>query len=114
MKNKHFCFLFFIAVIFSVSACNSVTVKKSVAKVAQSPETLYVYEDGKMKLDSRYVDSKDVVIYPDGRGGEKAAIKVHFPLHSDFYRDSIIVVRVVNKFDESVTQNESENVDNIN
>lgn len=77
-------------------------------------ETLFVFEDGRMKLNSRYVDSKDVVIYSDGRGGEKAAVKVRVPLHAAFYRDSIIVNRIVNDFDEAIGRHEMEDVNNIN
>jgi hypothetical protein len=114
MKNRLLFLPFCLAIIMSNTACNSTPIKNDMAEFSKPQETLYVYEDGKMKLDSRYIDSKDVVIYSDGRGGEKAAVKVHFPLHSNFYRDSIIVVRVVNKYEESISQQEPENVDQIN
>ena len=59
------------------------------------PEILTIFPDGTMKLMDRYVASEDIVIYPDGYGGEKAAIKVRLePPHPAFYRDSIIVNRV--------------------
>lgn len=59
------------------------------------PEILTIFPDGTMKLMGRSVASEDIVIYPDGYGGEKAAIKVRLePLHPAFYRDSIIVRRV--------------------
>jgi hypothetical protein len=114
MKNNILSFIISITILVLASACTTTSVKNDFEESSKSGETLYVYEDGQMKLDSRYINSQDVVIYPDGRGGEKAAVKVHVPIHSAFYRNSIIVVRVENKFEESVTQNESENVDNIN
>lgn len=65
----------------------------------QPPETadgdiLYVYDDGRMRLNDRYVDPGDVVIYRDGYGGERAALKMRVPLHPDYYRDTIIVERL--------------------
>lgn len=65
-----------------------------VKKVAKAPEYLYIYDDGTMEFRNRTMNDKDVVIYADGRGGEKAAVKISFePLHPAFFRDSIIVVR---------------------
>jgi len=65
-----------------------------VKKVAKSPEHLFIYDDGSMEFRNRQIGSSDVVIYADGRGGEKAAVKISLePLHPPFYRDSIIVVR---------------------
>jgi hypothetical protein len=103
MKNRILPPAFLLTILILASACNSVTTRNDMVRLNDSQETLYVYEDGKMRLDSRFIDSKNVVIYPDGRGGEKAAVKVHFPLHSDFYRDSIVVVRVENKFEDSIS-----------
>jgi hypothetical protein len=59
----------------------------------KEPEVLRVHNDGTMFLNERAVNKKDVVIYPDGYGGERAAIKVHMPLKPDFYRDTIRVQR---------------------
>ena len=59
------------------------------------PEVLLIYPDGTMKLNDRYLPEEDVVIYPDGQGGERAAIKVRIePLHPGFYRDTIVVKRI--------------------
>lgn len=59
------------------------------------PEILTIYPDGSMELMGRPVPEEDVVIYPDGYGGEKAAVLVRIePFHSNFYRDTIIVRRV--------------------
>jgi hypothetical protein len=103
MKNRKVFFPILFAFVIFTSACNSMPTKYEMVESNNAQETLYVYEDGKMRLDSRFVDSQDVVIYSDGRGGERAAVKVHFPLHSDFYRDSIVVVRVENNFEESIS-----------
>lgn len=59
------------------------------------PEILTVSPDGTMQLMGRSIPTEDVFIYPDGYGGEKAAVKVWLdPLHPPFYRDSIIVRRL--------------------
>ena len=58
-------------------------------------EVLIIYADGTMMLNGRVMNEKDVVIYPDGRGGERAAVRVSAaPLHPDFFRDTIPVDRV--------------------
>ncbi len=54
---------------------------------------LYIYEDGSMKLNDRDIDPSNVVVYPDGVGGEKAALKMRVPLHPDYYRHTIAVER---------------------
>ena len=56
------------------------------------PEKLVVSADGSMQLGDRLMVNDDVIIYRDGYGGEKAAVRVHMqPLHPDFFRDSIVV-----------------------
>ena len=62
--------------------------------VQEYPDILTIYEDGKMVFKDRFVNLDDVVIYPDGFGGERAAIKLRMPSKPDFYRDSILVQRV--------------------
>lgn len=65
-----------------------------VKTAAKEPEHLYVYADGSMEFRNRRMDADDVIIYNDGRGGERAAVKLSLePLHPAFYRDSIIVIR---------------------
>ena len=62
---------------------------------SDEPEILTIYPDGSMTLMGRPIPPEDVIIYPDGYGGEKAAIKSGLePLHPPFYRDTIIVDRV--------------------
>lgn len=62
------------------------------------PETLTIHPDGSMRLMGRLIPEEDVVIYEDGFGGEKAAVKVRMePLHPPFYRDSIVVKRLDNE-----------------
>ena len=70
-------------------------------------DILHIYPDGTMVLEGRTINEEDVVIYDDGRGGERAAIKLRAPLsryktqdHSEFYRDTIIVDRVEDESDE--------------
>jgi len=57
------------------------------------PEILTVLSDGTMVFNQRTLNENDVVIYPDGIGGERAAIKIYVPYKTDFYRDSIRVQR---------------------
>lgn len=72
------------------SGCAPVSEKQP---VLDSVNVLYVYDDGTMKLNDRHVDPDHVVIYGDGFGGERAALKMRVPLHPDYYRDTIIVER---------------------
>lgn len=59
-----------------------------------TPEKLVVSSDGSMQLGDRLIPNDDVIIYEDGFGGEKAAVRVRMqPLHPDFFRDSIVVER---------------------
>lgn len=60
----------------------------------KAKEVLTVYDDGKMSYRNRFINRDEVVIYPDGFGGEHAAVKVRIPGKPDFYRDSITVDRV--------------------
>jgi len=70
------------------------TAPATVKSGATEPEKLTVYADGTMEFRNRRLDAGDVVIYDDGRGGERAAVKISLePLHPPFYRDSIVVVR---------------------
>ncbi len=65
-----------------------------VKSAAKEPEQLTIYADGTMEYRNRKIGAKDVVIYDDGRGGERAAVKISLePLHPPFYRDTIVVVR---------------------
>jgi hypothetical protein len=114
MKNSSlFSSIFLFALLFC-SACTMTPKTTAVSDPVEEQDTLYVYEDGRMQFNSRFVNDDDVVIYSDGRGSERAAIKVRVPIHPDFYRDSILVVRVENKFDESISQQDVDEVDNIN
>jgi len=77
-----------------LSAC-SLTPAKTIHSSVEDKKVdkLFVYSDGSMMFNDRFVSVKNVVIYPDGFGGERAAVKMIVPLHPDFYRDSIRVVR---------------------
>lgn len=59
------------------------------------PDVLRIDADGNMSLNGRSVSEEDIVIYPDGSGGERAAIKMRVPVRSDYYRDTIVVEREV-------------------
>ena len=64
-------------------------------ETAEEKDILKVHNDGTMEFRDRHLSDEDVVIYPDGFGGERAAIKMRVPLKdSDFYRDSIKVHRI--------------------
>ena len=112
--NKYYTIISLLTVILSSTACSSTM--SNVLESSESDNTLLVYEDGRMEFNSRFVNEDEVVIYNDGRGGERAAIKVRVPIHSDFYRDSIVVVRVADQFDETVVdgQHDAVNTDIIN
>lgn len=107
MKQKTLYSLILIIGLIFASACSIGFNKEYDLEVSNSnkKDILYIYQDGKMKFRSRYLNTEDVVIYEDGKGGEKAAIKVRVPRYPDYYRDSIIVVRVENETEMSVSQN---------
>lgn len=67
-----------------------------VSSEKKEPEILTVQLDGNMRYRERTMPKKDVIIYDDGRGGERAAVKVRVPIHADYYRDSIVVEREKN------------------
>jgi hypothetical protein len=107
MKLK-FLYYFPLLITFTfISACNSASVKNNDLSVNNTDKKniLYIYQDGRMKFRSRYLNKEDVIIYEDGRGGEKAAIKMRVPRYPEHYRDSIVVVRVDNEMENAVSQN---------
>lgn len=62
---------------------------------SDEPEILHIYPDGSMEFRGRPIPERDVVIYEDGYGGERAAVRIRMePLHPDFFRDTIVVERV--------------------
>lgn len=87
--SKFFC-CSLLAASFLFSGCSLIPVRKPIDK---AQEKLTVNSDGSMEFRNRKLPGGDVIIYPDGSGGEKAAIKVYDPLHPDYYRDSIRVER---------------------
>lgn len=92
MKRSSKALMCAIAAPILLSACMGQAPVKSSAN--KEPDILTVHEDGTMEFKNRRMNEKDVIIYSDGRGGEKAAVKMSLePLHPPFYRDSIIVVR---------------------
>ena len=97
-----------------MTGCSTISNDYVALDQTDEPEMLIIYKDGKMEYKSRFVDQNDVVIYNDGRGGERAAVKVRVPIHPDFYRDSIVVVRVDNRMENTVSQNETNTADKLN
>lgn len=58
-------------------------------------DVLTIYPDGSMRLMGKPVPVENVVVYADGKGGEQAAVKVRTePLHPDYYRGNIKVIRI--------------------
>ena len=86
--------LLVIAISVSLLACNQTA---PVRQVAKEREILQIQSDGQMVFKDRVMPTEDVIIYPDGYGGEKAAVKLYSPYHRPFYRDSIVVERPVVK-----------------
>ena len=86
-------FLILLACVLTTVSCSTseTTVAKSHEK---KKEVLVIYTDGTMMLNGRIMNEKDVVIYPDGYGGERAAVRVFAPLHPDYFRDTIPVDRI--------------------
>ena len=81
----------FILACLVMAGCN----KTATLRAADAaPEILHIHTDGKMVFNDRIMPVDDVIIYPDGFGGEKAAVKLYTPYHPPFYRDSIIVERL--------------------
>ena len=68
--------------------------QEAVVSTPSDDDVLYILPDGTMEFRGRIIDKKDVVIYEDGRGGERAAVRLIMPLHPDVYRDTITVDRV--------------------
>lgn len=77
-----------------VAGCNQT--RPAMISEADNKQTLYVLPDGTMEYKGRVMANDDVVIYQDGQGGERAAVKLYFPLYSHAWRDTITVERVFN------------------
>lgn len=81
-----------LAVVILAGACAGQAPAPAAGRLG--PEILTVRDDGSMWFRDRPLPERDVIIYPDGTGGEKAAVRIRMePLHPDFFRDTIIVVR---------------------
>ena len=81
-----------MAVCLTLAGCTRPDTIRTVEQ--QGPDILQIHADGKMVFNDRIMPVDDVIIYPDGFGGEKAAVKLYTPYHPPFYRDSIIVERL--------------------
>ena len=80
-----------LVVVIMLASCS--TGQTTIAPHEKKKEVLIIYPDGTMMLNGRVMNKQDVVIYPDGRGGERAAVRVYVPIHPDFFRDTITVER---------------------
>jgi predicted small secreted protein len=80
--------------------------RQAVISDAGNDEILYVLPDGTMEFKGRVIADEEVVIYQDGRGGERAAVKLYLPLYSHAWRDTIEVERVM--FDVPIASRELE------
>ena len=77
-----------------LTGCTSTPVRKEATVTPTQPEKLIIHPDGSMEFRDRLMATEDVVIYPDGFGGEKAAVRIRLePFRSDFFRDTIVVER---------------------
>lgn len=83
-----------IILLFAGTGLVSCTGKDNARTSEKEMEVLYIYPDGRYEFEGRSMNKEDVVIYKDGRGGERAAVKLIIPRHPDVYRDTITVKRV--------------------
>ena len=84
----------------SLLIASCATTETPVETDVKEQDILYIYADGTMEFDGRLRSEEDVIIYDDGRGGERAAVKIIVPSsrsskehHESYYRDSIEVER---------------------
>lgn len=82
-----------ILLIFCLLTAACTVVNRPPTTGEKEQEVLYIYPDGIMEFKGRVMNKQDVVVYKDGRGGERAAVKLIIPLHPDVYRDTIKVER---------------------
>ena len=85
----------------SLLIASCATANKPVSTSEKEQEVFYIYPDGTMEFRGRIKNKEDVVIYEDGYGGERAAVKILVPLnryqkkpHTEYYRDNITVERI--------------------
>lgn len=89
--------IIFILASFLIASCATT---ETPVETDEEQDILYIYPDGTMEFDGRLRSEEDVIIYDDGRGGERAAVKIIVPSrrsskehHESYYRDSIEVER---------------------
>ncbi len=102
VKNKKFTSVCLTVLLTGILFSATSVIAEEADKKEQ--EIFYIYPDGTMEFRGRIKNKEDVVIYEDGRGGERAAIKIIVPRnplnrypkqrHSHFYRDNITVERI--------------------
>ncbi len=79
MLSRHL--IVFLAISFSLASCAH---DPFAEPLDQEKDKMIVYSDGTMEFRGRTYSTDNVVIYPDGFGGERAAVKLYVPLHPDF------------------------------
>lgn len=92
MKNMIIRNICLILIYINLASCTGMPDMENTA--GKENEILYVFPDGRYEFNGRTLNSDDVVIYRDGRGGERAAVKLVIPRHPDVFRDSITVERI--------------------
>lgn len=102
MSSSKFCCCCLLVTSFLSSGCFFFPKPQPVEK---AQEKLTINPNGSMEFMNRKLPREDVIIYPDGTGGEKAAVKVHDPIHPDFFRDSIRVERITEPVSEVPEKN---------
>lgn len=82
-----------VLLLASLLTLSCAVAEKPVVSKEKGKDILYILPDGSMMFKGRLINEKDVVIYDAKQRGERAAIKIILPLHSDAYRDNISVER---------------------
>jgi hypothetical protein len=82
-----------VLVLSSLVVISCATTDLAERTVKKETEILYIHPDGSMVFNGRLMNEDDVIIYEDGRGGERAAVKLRIPRRPDVYRDTIVVER---------------------
>lgn len=92
MRSTVICALLGSALAAGAAGCSTAPTRET-PSAGVHRDRLYIRSNGQMQLNHLPIDAEDVVIYPDGRGGERAAVKVRTEVHPPFYRDTISVLR---------------------
>lgn len=61
--------------------------EKAATSKKKEPEILYIYPDGKMEFNGRFLNEDEVIIYKDSFEGGRAAVLLRIPFREDIFRD---------------------------